>query len=72
MGVVLVNFRNTDFQINMGDKLAQLVFERIETPAVLEFNSLNDTDRGNKGFGSTGVKTTSESVNSVTKNNSMS
>ena len=35
-------------------------------------NSLEDTDRGNRGFGSNGVKTTSESVESETKSKSMS
>ena len=53
----------------MGDKVAQLIFEKIKTPVIKEVDSLEDTDRGNKGFGSTGVKTTSESesVQSVTK-----
>ena len=52
----------------MGDKVAQLIFEKIKTPVLKEVNSLEDTDRGNKGFGSTGIKTTSESesVQSVT------
>ena len=48
------------------------MFERIKPPAVLEVDSVENTDRGNKGFGSIGVKTTSESINSVTKNSPMS
>ena len=69
LGIVLFNFSDTDFQINMGDKVAQLIFEKIKTPVLKEVDSLEDTDRGNKGFGSTGIKTTSESesVQSVTK-----
>ena len=53
----------------MGDKVAQLIFEKIKTPVLKEVDSLEDTDHGNKGFRSTGVKTTpkSESVQSVTK-----
>ena len=51
----------------MGDKIAQLVFEKNKTPKVLEMNSLDDTHRGHKGFRSTSVKATLESVNSVTK-----
>ena len=46
-----------DFQINMGDKVAQLIFEKIKTPVLKEVDSLEDTDRGNKGFGSTEIKT---------------
>ena len=59
---VLFNFGDSDFQINMGDKVAQLIFEKIKIPAIKEGNSLEDTNRRNKGFGSTGVQTTSESV----------
>ena len=72
LGVVLFNFGDSDFQINMGDKVTQLIFEKIKTPAIKEVNSLEDTDRGNRGFGPTGVKTTSESVESETKSKSMS
>ena len=43
----------------MGDKVAQLLFEKIKTPAIKEVNRLEDTDRENEGFGSTRVKTTS-------------
>ena len=34
LGIVLFNFSDTDFQINMGDKVAQLIFEKIKTPAI--------------------------------------
>ena len=44
----------------------------LQNPVVLEVKSLENTDRGNKGFGLTGVKATSESINSVTKDSSMS
>ena len=61
LGIVLFNFSDTDFQINMGDKIGQLIFEKIKTLIIKEVDSLQDTDRGNKRFGSNGVKTTSES-----------
>ena len=53
----------------MGDKVAQLIFEKIKTPVLKEVDSLEGTNRGNKGFCSTGIKATSESksVQSVTK-----
>ena len=56
LGVVLFNFGEEDFKINMGDKIAQLIFERIKTPTIVETDDLEETGRGKKGFGSTGVK----------------
>ena len=69
LGIVLFTFSDTDFQVNMGDKVAQMIFEKIKTPVIKEVEILEDTDRGNKVFGSTGVKTTSksESVQTATK-----
>ena len=54
VGVVLFNFSNESFVVNMGDRIAQLVIEKIKTPQVKELVSLEETDRGTKGFGSTG------------------
>ena len=56
LGVVLFIFGNEEFKINMGDKIAQLIFEKIKTPEVVEVDSLEETGRGEKGFGSTGIK----------------
>ena len=56
LGVILFNFGEEDFVINMGDKVAQLIFEKIKTPAIRETNDLEDTERGDRGFGSTGIK----------------
>ena len=39
----------------MGDRIAQIIFEKIKTPSVKETNELGDTDRGNKGYGSSGI-----------------
>lgn len=41
--------------VKIGDRIAQLVLERIVTPSVLVVDSLESTDRGAGGFGSTGV-----------------
>ena len=41
--------------VSVGDRIAQLVLERIVTPEVEEVASLDDTERGAGGFGSTGV-----------------
>ena len=40
----------------MGDRIAQLILEKINTPPVEEVQGLGDTVRGSGGFGSTGVK----------------
>ena len=56
VGAVLFNFGNQDFVVNMGDRIAQLIFEKIKTPTIKETDDLEGTDRGAKGYGSIGVK----------------
>jgi dUTP pyrophosphatase len=53
--VVIFNQGDRDFVIKKGDRIAQLVLERCETPDVREIESLDETDRGSGGFGSTGA-----------------
>ena len=53
--VVLFNHGKHDFEINEGDRIAQLILERCETLPIRELESLEETDRGSGGFGSTGV-----------------
>lgn len=55
VGVVLFNFGENDFEIKTGDRIAQLVLEKIETPEVVDVAELSETQRGAGGFGSTGV-----------------
>ena len=43
--------------MNVGDRIAQLVLEKIMNPEVLEVTELTDTSRGAGGFGSTGLNT---------------
>ena len=57
VGVILFNFGDTDFEVKMGDKIAQLIFEKIKTPVVIEVDCLEETERGEKGYGSTGIET---------------
>ncbi|GAA5934272.1 hypothetical protein JCM10213_003748 [Rhodosporidiobolus nylandii] len=52
--VLLFNHAKEDFQVNAGDRIAQLILERIVTPEPQEVASLGDTVRGAGGFGSTG------------------
>ncbi|KAL4075747.1 dUTPase-like protein [Scleroderma citrinum] len=52
--VLLYNLSDKDFEVKEGDRIAQLILERIYTPQVLEVESLDETVRGTSGFGSTG------------------
>ncbi|KIS68923.1 putative dUTP pyrophosphatase [Mycosarcoma maydis] len=54
LGVLLFNLGEQDFIINQGDRIAQLILEKISTPDVQEVESLSETLRGAGGFGSTG------------------
>ncbi|KAJ7994814.1 hypothetical protein DPEC_G00253370 [Dallia pectoralis] len=54
VGVVLFNFGNETFDVKKGDRVAQLVCERICYPDLQELETLDETERGSGGFGSTG------------------
>lgn len=55
VGVVLFNHSDVDFNVKQGDRVAQLILERIVTPEVVEVESLDQTTRGAGGYGSTGI-----------------
>lgn len=55
VGVVLFNHGEADFEVKAGDRVAQLILERIATPPVAEVDDLDATGRGAGGYGSTGV-----------------
>lgn len=54
--VILLNLGAAPVVIRRGDRIAQLVFSRFETPALVESERLADSARGAGGFGSTGVQ----------------
>ncbi|XP_074249755.1 deoxyuridine 5'-triphosphate nucleotidohydrolase, mitochondrial isoform X2 [Saimiri boliviensis] len=54
VGVVLFNFGKEKFEVKKGDRIAQLICERIFYPEIEEVQALDDTERGSGGFGSTG------------------
>jgi dUTP pyrophosphatase len=56
VGVILINLSNEVFNIEDGERIAQLVFAQVEQAKWEESTVLSDTDRGAGGFGSTGVK----------------
>jgi len=53
--VLLFNFGSQPFEFKTGDRIAQLILEKITTPEPEEVDDLDSTDRGAGGFGSTGV-----------------
>ena len=54
--VVLVNLSNETFVVNPGERIAQMVVARHETVEWEEVEILDETERGEGGFGSTGLK----------------
>ena len=55
IGVILINLSKDKFVISSGDRIAQLVVCKHEQPKIVLSNSLSETQRGDKGFGSTGI-----------------
>ena len=56
IGVILVNLSDTPFTINPGERIAQMVIARHEQAQFIEVDSLSESERGEGGFGHTGVK----------------
>ena len=56
IGVVLVNLSQDDFVVNDGERIAQLVIARYEQAALVTVETLDETERGEGGYGHTGVK----------------
>lgn len=54
VGVILANFGDVDFQVRKGDKIAQIVIAPVTQPEIAETEIVDETDRGDGGFGSTG------------------
>ena len=52
--VVLANFSDTEYQIKVGDRIAQLVIQKIKYCQLKQVETLPSTDRNDKGFGSSG------------------
>ncbi|KAK4252260.1 dUTPase-like protein [Corynascus novoguineensis] len=53
--VLLFNHGEADYEVQEGDRIAQLIVERIYTPEVVEVAELEESVRGAGGFGSTGT-----------------
>jgi len=55
VGVVMFNHSDKEFVVKAGDRVAQLVCEKIAYPELEELKTLDETIRGEGGFGSTGT-----------------
>lgn len=53
--VILINHGSSHFVVKEGDRIAQLVFMPFYTVELFEADELDDSERGDCGFGSTGV-----------------
>jgi dUTP pyrophosphatase len=56
IGVILVNLSEEEFIIENGERVAQMVIAKHEQASWVEVETLDETERGAGGFGSTGVK----------------
>ena len=56
IGVVLINLSQEDFVVNDGERIAQMVIARHEQGDLVVVEALDQTERGEGGYGHTGVK----------------
>ena len=54
IGVILVNLSHEVTQINDGERICQMVINKVEQAELIEVETLNETERGGGGFGHTG------------------
>ena len=56
IGVILINMSNEDFVVEDGERIAQLIIAKYDQAEWIPVSELSETNRGEGGFGSTGVK----------------
>jgi dUTP pyrophosphatase len=54
VGVILHNSGFNNFKVEVGDRVAQLMIQKFESPTFVQVSELSETNRGEGGFGSTG------------------
>ena len=52
----LINLSSENYNIQAGQKIAQLLIQEVKLPEIIEMADLEDSDRGEKGHGSSGLK----------------
>lgn len=55
INIILINLGENDFEVKRGDRIAQLVLNKIEQAHLIEVSKLPESERGSSGFGSTGI-----------------
>lgn len=55
INLIMINFGKENFTIHRGDRIAQMVINKVEIPQIVEVENLESTTRGEGGFGSTGI-----------------
>lgn len=53
--ILLINLSREPFTVSNGDRIAQIVFSKYENATLSSANTLNDSGRGNQGYGHTGI-----------------
>ena len=56
IGVILINLSNEDFIVEDGERIAQMVIAKHDRAVFSETDTLDETERGEGGYGHTGVK----------------
>jgi len=56
IGVILINHGNEVFKVEQGMKIAQMVIKPVFKVNIIEASELSDTERSEKGFGSSGTR----------------
>ncbi len=54
IGIILINLSDTDFVVNDGERICQMVINKVETISWSEVSLLEESERGKGGFGHTG------------------
>ena len=56
IGIIMTNFGKEPFTVKCGDRIAQMIIARVCHAVVMEVNDLDSTERGDGGFGHSGVE----------------
>lgn len=69
VSIMLVNMNDKTVEIEKGMRIAQIILVPIVKAKITEVKKLSSTERGDKGFGSTGMKEIIRELNKISKNN---
>jgi dUTP pyrophosphatase len=53
--VIVINLGDKEYILHRGERIAQMIFNRVEKAELIEVEKLDDTNRGSGGFGHTGT-----------------